>query len=87
MWNIRSSPWVVQQGIKLTLNLARLEVGVACGSDLGSVGWGMGRQVFFSVQVPRDAHVYRKPSRKPLNSVAKCSDPSTADPDIVLGPN
>ena len=54
---------------------------------LGSVGWGMGRQVFFSVQVPRDAHVYRKPSRKPLNSVAKCSDPSTADPDIVLGPN
>ena len=37
--------------------------------------------------IPRDAHVYRKPSRKPLNSVAKCSDPSTADPDIVLGPN
>lgn len=37
--------------------------------------------------IPRDSHVYRKPSRKPLNSVAKCSDPSTADPDIVLGPN
>lgn len=29
---------VVQQDIKFTLNLARLEVRVACGSDLGSMG-------------------------------------------------
>ena len=37
--------------------------------------------------IPRDAHVYRKPSRKALNSVVKCPDPSPIDTDIALGAN
>ena len=37
--------------------------------------------------IPRDAHVCRKPSRKALNSVVKCPDPSPVDTDIALGAN
>ena len=37
--------------------------------------------------IPRDADVYRKPSRKALNSVVKCADPSPVDTDIALGTN